>query len=177
MEDTLPRGPMQMSEPRDSCFHRSRLWSSVWNAHSEAHTLLRADLTPLCPVLGLRPGSGKLSSPRTNVCRSNPKIQSSSVLFKTLAAKSCLHSHRPNHGWVSFCERPSGPAFYSGEDPSLFLPVRLSAAGEQSFLQKRIPPATSPICSLEEQEQLTLKISRPRSLQGCSSGTCEGCHF
>ena len=92
MEDTLPRVPMQMSEPRDSCFNRSRLWGSVWNAHSEAHTLLRADLTPLCPVLGMRPGSGNLSSPRTNVCRSNPKIQSSSVLFKTLAAKSCLHS-------------------------------------------------------------------------------------
>lgn len=58
--------------------------------NSEAHTLLRADLTPLCP--------GRIMD-----------------------------------GFSSM-RGPPGPAFYSGEDPSLLLPVHLSTAGEQSFI-------------------------------------------
>lgn len=58
--------------------------------NSEAHTLLRADLTPLCP--------GRIMD-----------------------------------GFSSM-RGPPGPAFYSGEYPSLLLPVHLSTAGEQSFI-------------------------------------------
>lgn len=176
MEDTLPRVPMQMSEPRDSCFNSSRLWGSVWNAHSEAHTLLRADLTPLCPVLGLRPRSGKLSSPRTNVCRSNPKIQFSSLLFKTLAAKSCLHSTgRIIDGFPSV-RGPQVQLSIQKTLPCFCLCVYQQQENSPSY-KKRIPPGTSPICSLEEQAQLTLKISRPRPIQGRSSRTCGRRHF
>lgn len=174
---TLPRQPVQMSKPHGSCFNRSRLWGSAWNAHSEAHTLLKADLTPLCPVLGLRPGSGKLSSPGTNVCRSNPKIQSSSVLFKTLAAKSCLRSTgQIMDGFPSVRGPLVQLSIQEKTLPCFCLCVYQQQENSPSY-KKRIPPATSPICSLEKQAQLTLKISRPPPLQGRSSRTCGGCHF